>query len=74
MRPSAPRLAIAVQDLAENLLVLAMVGGYTLTENAGLPIAPLIADFSVFMKLAISMLWINRVGRRGSAAVAGMKR
>ena len=52
--------AIAVQNLAENLMTFTMIGGYALAEKTGEPIVPLAAGFGVFVTLVIGALWIAR--------------
>jgi LPLT family lysophospholipid transporter-like MFS transporter len=52
--------AIAVQNLAENLAMLLMIGSYTLAIRAGAPVVPLAAGFGLLVTSSIGVLWIWR--------------
>ena len=52
--------AIAVQNLVENIMMLLMVGLYTLAVRAGAPIVPLAAVFGAALSLSIGALWLQR--------------
>jgi LPLT family lysophospholipid transporter-like MFS transporter len=52
--------AIAIQNLAENSVMLVMVGFYTLVVRAGAPIPGIAAGFGAFLSLAIGALWLTR--------------
>ena len=62
--------AIAVQNLAENGVMLLMIGLYTLAAHAGIPIVHIAAVFGVALSLAIAALWLYRVRSRYRLAVA----
>ena len=52
--------AIAVQNLVENIMMLLMVGLYTLVVRAGAPIVGLAAGFGAALAASIGVLWIQR--------------
>ena len=52
--------AIAVQNLAENVAMLVMVGLYTLAVRAGAPVTSLAAGFGAALALSIGTLWLHR--------------
>lgn len=53
--------AIAVQNLAENLMMLLMIGGYTLAVRAGWRVSVIALGFGGFLATAIALLWAYRV-------------
>jgi LPLT family lysophospholipid transporter-like MFS transporter len=53
--------AIAVQNLAENLMMLLMIGGYTLAVRAGGRVSVIALGFGGFLATAIALLWAYRV-------------
>jgi len=52
--------AIAVQNLAENAVMLVMIGLYTLAVRAGAPISGIAAVFGASLAAAIAALWVHR--------------
>jgi MFS transporter, LPLT family, lysophospholipid transporter len=52
--------AIAVQNLAENLTMLIMIGGYTLAMRAGCPVSAVAGGFGAFLAATIGVLWVYR--------------
>jgi MFS transporter, LPLT family, lysophospholipid transporter len=52
--------AIAVQNLAENLMMLLMIGGYTLAVRAGWHVSVIALGFGGFLATAIALLWAYR--------------
>jgi MFS transporter, LPLT family, lysophospholipid transporter len=52
--------AIAIQNLAENTMMLAMVGLYTLTSRAGVSVKATAITFGLGMAVAIGALWLAR--------------
>jgi LPLT family lysophospholipid transporter-like MFS transporter len=58
--------AIAVQNLAENLAMLLMIGLYTLAVRAGAPIVSIAGLFGFALAAAIAALWLHRVRSRGA--------
>jgi MFS transporter, LPLT family, lysophospholipid transporter len=64
-----PGHAIAVQNLAENTVMLLMIGLYTLAEWAGIPIVGIATLFGVALSAAIAALWVQRVRSRGALAI-----
>jgi LPLT family lysophospholipid transporter-like MFS transporter len=58
--------AIAIQNLAENSLMLAMVGLYTLTSRAGVPVDATAIGFGLCLAASIGALWLYQ--RRASRA------
>ena len=52
--------AIAAQNLAENTMMLLMVGLYTLVVRAGAPIVALAAGFGAALAASIGVLWVLR--------------
>jgi LPLT family lysophospholipid transporter-like MFS transporter len=56
--------AIAVQNLAENMAMLVMIGLYTLAVRAGTPIAGIAGLFGAGLAVAIAALWLHRVRSR----------
>jgi LPLT family lysophospholipid transporter-like MFS transporter len=61
--------AIAVQNLAENLAMLLMIGLYTLAVRAGAPIVSIAGLFGFGLAAAIAALWLHRVRSRGAQAL-----
>ncbi len=66
--------SVAVQNLAENSAMLLMLGLYTLTVRAGVPIPMLAAGFGVLLALAMGALlvyrWRTVVNGRKSQAIS----
>jgi LPLT family lysophospholipid transporter-like MFS transporter len=61
--------AIAIQNLAENFTMLAMVGCYTLMSRAGVSVNATAASFGLCMSASIAALWIyHRVAGKVPAA------
>jgi MFS transporter, LPLT family, lysophospholipid transporter len=56
--------AVAVQNLAENAMMLLMIGVYTLLTLAGASVITLAAGFGGFMSLAIVSLWLYRAKKQ----------
>lgn len=56
--------AIAVQNLAENVMMLVMVGGYVAAEKAGASVTALAAGFGVFISCAVALLAAARFRER----------
>jgi len=56
--------AVAVQNLAENAMMLLMIGIYTLLTLAGVSVIVLAAGFGGFMSLAIIGLWMYRAKKQ----------
>jgi LPLT family lysophospholipid transporter-like MFS transporter len=52
--------AIAVQNLAENLTMLVMIGGYTLAMRAGCPVSAVAGGFGAFLAVSVGVLWVYR--------------
>ena len=52
--------AIAVQNLAENLMMLIMIGGYTLAIRAGWQVSTIAVCFGGFLAVAMALLWVYR--------------
>ena len=63
--------AIAVQNLAENTMMLLMVGLYTLVLRAGAPIIGLAAGFGATLALSIGALGVHRWRGRPRSVVSG---
>ena len=66
--------AIAVQNLVENLVMLVMVGVYTLAMRAGAHVNAVAAVFGGFLAVAIALLWMYRsrkVAQRLAGATSG---
>ena len=61
--------AIAIQNLAENSVILLMVGFYTLLTRAGAPVTGIAAGFGGVLSIAIASLWLIRRG--GPKAATG---
>jgi LPLT family lysophospholipid transporter-like MFS transporter len=59
--------AIAIQNLAENTLMLVMVGLYTLTTRAGVPVDATAVTFGLALAVSIAGLWMYY--RRAQSAV-----
>jgi LPLT family lysophospholipid transporter-like MFS transporter len=55
--------AVAVQNLAENTMMLLMIGVYALLSFAGVTVMALAAGFGAFMSLGIVGLWLYRGGK-----------
>jgi len=69
--------AIAIQNLAENTLMLVMVGLYTVTSRAGVPVNTTAIGFGLCLSASIGGLWLwhrlaSQPGATGAAA-AGLK-
>ena len=60
-------LAVAVQNLAENSVMLVMIGVYTFAVREGAPITWIAGVFGVSLSIAIAALWVHRVRSRGTA-------
>jgi MFS transporter, LPLT family, lysophospholipid transporter len=56
--------AVAVQNLAENAMMLVMIGIYTLLTLAGVPVTVLAAGFGGFLSLTIIGLWMYRAKKQ----------
>jgi LPLT family lysophospholipid transporter-like MFS transporter len=56
--------AVAVQNLAENAMMLLMIGVYTLLILAGASVITLAAGFGGFMSVAIVSLWLYRAKKQ----------
>jgi LPLT family lysophospholipid transporter-like MFS transporter len=56
--------AVAVQNLAENSMMLLMIGIYTALTFAGASVITLTAGFGGFMSLAIGGLWLYRAKKQ----------
>jgi MFS transporter, LPLT family, lysophospholipid transporter len=65
-----PGNAIAVQNLVENLAMLVMIGLYTLSVRAGMPVVGIAGVFGASLAAAIGALWLYRVRSRGRRAEA----
>jgi MFS transporter, LPLT family, lysophospholipid transporter len=61
--------AIAVQNLAENVAMLVMLGLYTLAVHAGAPIPTIAAGFGAALALTIGALGLQRWKRRSAEPV-----
>ena len=61
--------AIAVQNLMENLAMLLMIGLYTLTVRAGMPVVGIAGLFGAGLALTMAVLWLHRWRNRGAPAV-----
>ena len=55
--------AVAVQNLAENTMMLLMIGIYSLLTFCGASVTALAAGFGAFMSLSIVGLWLYRTRR-----------
>ena len=55
--------AIAVQNLAENIAMLLMIGAYMAAEKAGAPVTTLAAGFGIFISCAVVILATVRILR-----------
>jgi MFS transporter, LPLT family, lysophospholipid transporter len=62
--------AIAVQNLVENLVMLIMVGAYTLAIRAGAHVNAVAAVFGAFLAAAMTLLWMYR-SRKVAQRLAG---
>ena len=56
-----PFVDLAVQNLAENAMMLLMIGIYTLAVRAHAPITGIAAAFGAVLSLSIAGLWVHRV-------------
>jgi len=65
-----PGNAIAVQNLAENLAMLLMIGLYTLAVWLGAPVVVIAGVFGAALAAAIGVLWLYRVRTRGVPKLA----
>ncbi len=63
-------LSVATQNLAENIVMLVMIGLYSLGVRAGMPITSLVAVFGGSLALAMSVLWVYRARSRVRPAPA----
>ena len=63
-------LSVATQNLAENIVMLVMIGLYSLGVRAGMPITSLVGAFGGSLALAMSVLWVYRVRSRVRPAPA----
>jgi LPLT family lysophospholipid transporter-like MFS transporter len=65
--------AIAIQNLAENSLMLVMVGLYTLTARAGVSVSATAVTFGLSLAASIAALWLyyRRVRAVGGSGTAG---
>ena len=61
--------AVAVQNLAENAVMLLMIGVYTLLTLTGVSVNVLAAGFGGFMSVAIIGLWLYRVKKQRERAL-----
>jgi MFS transporter, LPLT family, lysophospholipid transporter len=59
--------AIGIQNLAENSMMLLMIGLYTLTARAGVPVRATAVGFGSCLALAIAALWIHRARNRNQS-------
>jgi LPLT family lysophospholipid transporter-like MFS transporter len=62
--------AIAIQNLAENSMMLMMIGAYTVIMRAGASVIAVAAGFGAALSIAIAALWWSRVRERRLAAGA----
>jgi MFS transporter, LPLT family, lysophospholipid transporter len=62
-------LAVSVQNLAENSVMLLMIGLYTVSVRAGLPIVGIAGVFGFGLSVAIGLLWLSRRRSRGRDAM-----
>lgn len=60
--------ALAVQNLAENTLMLLMIGLYTLALWLRLSVVVIATGFGVALAVAITALWVQRVRAHGAMA------
>lgn len=63
--------AVAIQNLAENLLMLLMVGGYAAVVRVGVPVPMTAVGFGVAVSVGIAMVWWARIGSLRRRAVVG---
>ena len=68
--------AIAIQNLAENTMMLVMIGIYTATIRAGATVTGVAAGFGAALSLAIAGLWLSHAWprRAGVLQPAGSRR
>ncbi len=67
--------AVAIQNLAENVVMLGMVGGYTLIVRAGAPVSAIAAGFGVLLSAGIAAVWAGRMRTlRARARASGSAR
>jgi LPLT family lysophospholipid transporter-like MFS transporter len=52
--------AIAIQNLAENLMMLLMIGAYTLAVRTGAQVINIAATFGGCLAISIALLWLYR--------------
>jgi LPLT family lysophospholipid transporter-like MFS transporter len=60
--------AVAVQNGAENLTMLIMLGIYTALSRSGVPVVTMVAGLGAFLALAILGLWLYRVKKQRERA------
>jgi LPLT family lysophospholipid transporter-like MFS transporter len=58
--------AIAIQNLAENSIMLLMIGLYTLAQWMGMPVVTIACLFGIGLTVTMAALWLERVRRRGT--------
>jgi LPLT family lysophospholipid transporter-like MFS transporter len=63
--------AIAIQNLAENTLMLVMVGLYTLTARAGVSVSATAVTFGLSLAASIAALWLYRRRVSGAGGSSG---
>jgi LPLT family lysophospholipid transporter-like MFS transporter len=66
--------AIAIQNLAENSMMLLMIGAYTVIMRAGASVIVVASAFGATMSTAIAILWWSRVRERRLAVGAALAR
>jgi LPLT family lysophospholipid transporter-like MFS transporter len=59
---------VAVQNGAENLTMLIMLGIYTALSRSGVPVVTMVAGLGAFLALAILGLWLYRVKKQRERA------
>jgi hypothetical protein len=64
--------AIAVQNLAENLMMLIMIGAYTLAVHSGAAVQTTAAGFGGFLAVSIALLWLYRTRKITQRAAEGL--
>jgi LPLT family lysophospholipid transporter-like MFS transporter len=66
--------AIAIQNLAENSVMLLMIGLYTLAQWMNMPVAAIACLFGLGLTVAMAVLWVDRVRRGGSVLCEAARR